>query len=196
LADQRSGRVVFVSHCLLNQNTRYLGGAVCPGVVRDAVEPYANAGIGIVQMPCPEQRLWGGVLKRRLLLLVEAPTRARASAALLPVFAPYLRWRYWRLARAIADDIEDYTTSGLGIVGVIGVADSPSCGATTTLDLKASLQEIGWRAAQPVTADWMNDRVVASALQPGRGLFLQALTDELDRRKIAVPITEHTLTAR
>jgi hypothetical protein len=27
LRDERSGRVVFVSHCLLNQNTRYLGAA-------------------------------------------------------------------------------------------------------------------------------------------------------------------------
>ena len=30
IIDARSGEVVFVSHCLLNQNTRYLGGAVCP----------------------------------------------------------------------------------------------------------------------------------------------------------------------
>ena len=27
LADQRSRRVVFVSHCILNENVRYLGGA-------------------------------------------------------------------------------------------------------------------------------------------------------------------------
>ena len=33
MADTRSGQVVSVSHCLLNQNTRYLGGAVCCGVV-------------------------------------------------------------------------------------------------------------------------------------------------------------------
>ena len=27
LADKRSRRVVFVSHCILNENVRYLGGA-------------------------------------------------------------------------------------------------------------------------------------------------------------------------
>ena len=48
LRDERSGEVVFVSHCLLNQNTRYLGGAFRP------------------RCP-PEQRVWGGVLKRLLL---------------------------------------------------------------------------------------------------------------------------------
>lgn len=70
LPDARSGRVVFLSHCLLNQNTRYLGGAACPGVVIAAVERYVQDGTGIVQMPCPEQRVWGGVLKRRLLWLL------------------------------------------------------------------------------------------------------------------------------
>ena len=39
LADERSGRVVFLSHCLLNQNTRYLGGAFRPGAVDEVVEP-------------------------------------------------------------------------------------------------------------------------------------------------------------
>lgn len=41
-----------------------------PGVVIAAVERYVQDGTGIVQMPCPEQRVWGGVLKRRLLWLL------------------------------------------------------------------------------------------------------------------------------
>lgn len=35
-ADARSGRVLFVSHCLLNQNVRHLGGATRPGALPDA----------------------------------------------------------------------------------------------------------------------------------------------------------------
>jgi hypothetical protein len=31
LKDERSKRVIFVSHCWLNENTRYLGGAFRPG---------------------------------------------------------------------------------------------------------------------------------------------------------------------
>src|SRR5664279_5511868 len=57
MVDARSGEVVFVSHCLLNQNTRYLGGAALPGVVAAAIAPYLQDGTGIVQMPCPEQRV-------------------------------------------------------------------------------------------------------------------------------------------
>jgi predicted secreted protein len=143
LADRRSGQVVFLSHCLLNQNTRYLGGATCPGVVLDAIKPYVDGGVGIVQMACPEQRVWGGVLKRRFLWLIAHPYVARASHSLLALGRPYLRFRYRRLARAVARDIEDYVGSGLDVVGVVGVAASPSCGAGTTLDLAASLRALG-----------------------------------------------------
>ena len=78
MADTRRGQVVFVSHCLLNQNTRYLGGAVSPGVVSAGIEAYVRDGTGIVQMPCPEQRVWGGVLKTRMLWLIQHPRIARA----------------------------------------------------------------------------------------------------------------------
>ena len=60
LWDARSGRVVFVSHCLLNQNTRYLGGAFRPGAVHEVLDPFMQGGIGICQMPRPEQLAWGG----------------------------------------------------------------------------------------------------------------------------------------
>jgi hypothetical protein len=66
LADARGREVVFVSHCLLNENTRYLGGAFHRGAVPEMIE-LLNSGVGLSQMPCPEQRAWGGVLKRRML---------------------------------------------------------------------------------------------------------------------------------
>ncbi len=67
LKDERSKRVIFVSHCLLNENTRYLGGAFRRGGVDELVDGFQQEGLGIYQMHCPEQRAWGGVLKRRLL---------------------------------------------------------------------------------------------------------------------------------
>lgn len=67
LEDERSKRVIFVSHCLLNENTRYLGGAFRRGCVDELVDGFQQEGLGIYQMRCPEQRAWGGVLKRHLL---------------------------------------------------------------------------------------------------------------------------------
>jgi hypothetical protein len=47
LADRRGRRVVFVSHCLLNENVRYLGGAGRRGSVDEVVEGFQAAGVGI-----------------------------------------------------------------------------------------------------------------------------------------------------
>lgn len=66
LADARGGRVL--SHCLLNQNVRHLGGAGRAAGVTEIVGRYLDEGVGICQLPCPEQRAWGGVLKRRMLI--------------------------------------------------------------------------------------------------------------------------------
>ena len=69
LHDERSRRVVFVSHCLLNENTRYAGGATRPGAVAETIDELIAAGHGIHQLPCPERLAWGGVLKRHSLRL-------------------------------------------------------------------------------------------------------------------------------
>lgn len=193
LADERGGRVVLLSHCLLNQNVRYLGGAACPGVVAAAVSPYLADGTGIVQMPCPEQRVWGGVPKRRFLWLIDHPRFARAAARAAPALLRHLRRRYRALARQVVDDVQDYRRSGMDVVGVVGVAGSPSCGVTTTLDLRTSLRALGRPHGRRVSAAWLNREAVAPALRPGTGLYLAALLEEMTRRDLAVPVLEHTL---
>jgi uncharacterized protein YbbK (DUF523 family) len=193
MADSRSGQVVYVSHCLLNQNTRYLGGAVCPGVVVAAIEPYLKEGTGIVQMPCPEQRVWGGVLKSRMLWLILHPRVARATPILSPLVLRYVRRQYAHHARAVARDIDDYRASGLRIRGIVGVAGSPSCGVHTTLDLKRAAQAMACRRNETVTAAWMNTTVVRPALCPGRGMFVEELTRALRRRDLDVSMREEQL---
>ena len=192
LADARSGRVVLLSHCLLNQNTRYLGGAVCPGVVAAAAQQYVDDGTGLVQMPCPEQRVWGGVLKTRWLWVLEHPRAARTAVGLAPLARWYLRRRYARLARAVADDVADYVASGCTVTGIVGVAGSPSCGVETTLDLPAALDAMAGRRG-PVTTGWLDRTVLRASERRGRGLFVDVLCAELARRRLAVPVTEHTL---
>lgn len=193
LLDVRSHEVVFLAHCLLNQNTRYLGGAVCPGAVRPAIREYVDRGVGIVQMPCPEQRVWGGVLKTRMLWVLEHRWAARGGPLLAGVAETYLRHRYARLARAVVSQVEDYVTSGFTVTDVVGVAGSPSCGVDETLDLRAALAGIARCPRAAPTSRWMNDVVIDPALRPGSGLFTRALRDELARRDLHVPFAEHTL---
>jgi predicted secreted protein len=138
LRDRRSRKVAFVSHCLLNENTRYLGGACRTCCVREVVDDLLDRDIGIVQMPCPEQLAWGGVLKRHLLRMYGHPHVA-ALAGLVRIYSTFV---FRRLARRVAAQIADYVASGFSVVGVIGVDGSPSCGVSTTVDVRSALREI------------------------------------------------------
>ena len=142
LADERSKRVIFVSHCLLNENTRYLGGAFRPGCLGELVEGFQQEEIGICQMHCPEQRAWGGVFKRYMLPIYSSRGSLlyRLRHVLLPLFLLYTRWIYRRLAKEVVRDIEDYVRSGFEVVGMVGVGGSPSCGVWSGLALRRSLE--------------------------------------------------------
>ena len=52
--DGRSRRVVFLAHCLLNQNAISDGTAVYPAAFRELVQFFLEHQVGIVQLPCPE----------------------------------------------------------------------------------------------------------------------------------------------
>jgi uncharacterized protein YbbK (DUF523 family) len=197
LRDARGRRVMLVSHCLLDQNTRYAGGATRPGGVTEVVDELLAAGYGIHQLPCPEQRAWGGVLKPHSLLL-----HGSKGGPLYPLRGVLIRpflWRtrlaYRRLARRVARDVADYERSGITVAGVVGIGASPSCGVATTLDLRASLDVLAACPAAALTRDVMNDRAVLGCRRPGQGLFVRALDRELARRGLSVPAFEHDLAA-
>lgn len=193
LRDERSGRVVFLSHCLLNENTRYLGGAFRPGAVDEVVGTYLRDGTGICQLPCPEQRAWGGVLKRRLLFLYGRPLLLPAVRLLRRPLRAYTKARYGHLARQVARQISDYQRSGFEVVGVVGVDASPTCGVMTTLDLDASLAAVVGCPLAQLDRGYLNDTVVGSSGRPGRGLFIEALSDALARRGRTTPLLTHDL---
>ncbi len=197
LRDERGRRVVLVSHCLLNQNTRYAGGATRPGVVAEVIDELVGAGYGIHQLPCPERLAWGGVLKRHSLRLYGAkggplyPVRG----LLLCAFVRWTRFVYWRLARRVVRDVEDYGRSGITVAGIVGIGASPSCGVTTTLDMRASLDVVAACPVAALTRDVMNEQVVLGCRRAGEGLFIGALDRLLRRRGLAVPALEHDLAA-
>jgi predicted secreted protein len=195
LHDQRGRQVVFLSHCLLNANTRYLGGAGRRGSVAEIVQPCLEQGIGIVQLPCPEEHAWGGVLKRWLLRFYGADARLsfRLRAMLFPLMVFYTRHVYRRLARQVANQIQDYLASGFEVLGVIGVDGSPSCGMQTTMNLERAFVQVG--RLQPVATVADVNAIVRSNAIGGRGLFVALLEEELRRRSLTVPFAAHDLMA-
>lgn len=195
LRDERSRRVVLVSHCLLNENTRYAGGATRPGAVSEAVEELIAAGCGIHQLPCPERLAWGGALKPHSLRLYHSKGGALypLRGLLLRAFIVWTRLIYRRLARRVARDVADYQRSGIAVGGVVGIGASPSCGVMTTLDMRASLEVVASCPTAALTRDVMNDQAVLGCRRKGEGLFIAALDRQLRRRGAEVPALEHDL---
>jgi predicted secreted protein len=188
--------VVFLSHCLLNENVRFPGGATCRGAIPEVVAGYVADGVGICQMPCPEQRAWGGVRKRHLLRLYGcAPLRSRRVRRLaLAIVTAWTTVRYRRLARRIAGDIADYIDSGFEVVEVVGVGGSPSCGVASTLDLNGAMAALARGHRDPDRRSTNRD-VVANNAVAGRGLFVACLDRALRARGITVSFREHDLIA-
>lgn len=196
LKDERGKRVVFVSYCLLNENTRYLGGAFHSGAVPEIVE-LQRRGVGIHQMRCPERQAWGGTLKRLMIPAYGSKgTRLyRLRTPLLKLFVWYTRLVYWRLARVVVSDIEDYERSGVSVVAIVGVGASPSCGVTTTLDLRRSFEVIASCPLTELDRETINRTAIADCRIAGEGLFLRTLKRQLARKKASIPFAEYDLVA-
>jgi predicted secreted protein len=197
LDDARGKHVAFVSHCLLNENVRYLGGAFRPGGVAEVIDELVSRGVGICQMPCPEQRAWGGVLKRRMLRAYGARGTAlyRFRGLVLRLFMLYTRLQYWRLARRVVSQIADYERSGFTVIGIVGVGASPSCGVKTTLDLRRSFEVMAATPIDSVDRRAINRDAVIACRVAGSGLYIKSLERQLRRRRLTSPLLEHDLVA-
>jgi uncharacterized protein YbbK (DUF523 family) len=196
LEDQRGKTVVFLSHCLLNENTRYLGGACRGGCVREILESCLVLEVGIVQMPCPEQQVWGGVIKRWLLAMYGLQRRPlyRLRGLLVPLMLWFTNWMFSRLTRGLARQIKDYLDSGHDVLGIVGVDGSPSCGVDQTLDFPKAFAAIALLEPETITVDRMN-AIVLQNLMAGPGLFTMALKQALNRAEVNVPFLAHDLIA-
>lgn len=195
LKDERSKKVVFVAHCILNENTRYLGGAFRKGCIDEIVDEIQNQGVGIVQMKCPEQKAWGGVLKKYMWQPIGSNNTLlyKLKGVLLPFFIWNTKRIYRKIAKEVVAEITDYTESSFDIIGIIGVAGSPSCGVSTTLDIKKSIEFLANTDIDDLDRKKMNESGVKELLIKGKGFFIEALKDELGKKNITVRFYEHDL---
>jgi predicted secreted protein len=170
LKDERSRKVAFIAHCILNENTIYLGRAFREGCVDEVVDQLQSEGIGIVQMRCPEQRAWGGVLKKALWLGLDTRhTLYWFHWLYMPLFLLYTKLVYRSLAREVAREIKDYMDVGFEVVGIVGIRGSPSCGVYTTMDLANAAERMAGMSIEELDRATFNERCVRDAGQRGAG---------------------------
>ena len=154
--DERSKTILFVAHCILNQNSISDGTASYPGSINEIMQLLRISDVGIVQMPCPE-------------LLCLGLDRGNSDGSGSPILEENTRIRMMmsqrsakskirQLVQHLIFQIVEYRKYGFDIRGIVGVNRSPSCGVDTT---SKNNQEV-----------------------EGQGVFIEALNNELNKNKI------------
>jgi predicted secreted protein len=111
---QRGRKVVFVSHCILNQNAKSIGRGKYPGAIRELIELFAEAGVGIVQLPCPQLDFNSGLDRKPKGKSAYDKKDYRKSCK--------------KLSSSLLKQIENYLQKNYTIIGILGVESSPTCG--------------------------------------------------------------------
>ena len=112
--------MVFVPHCALNQNSRVDGTAERRAAVHELIQGLLDRGIGIVQLPCPELLLIG--LDR-----ADSPIREI-------LLGTQPQSRLCEMACEVANQIQQYHSCGIKVLGILGKNGSPTCGVEQTYE--------------------------------------------------------------
>jgi predicted secreted protein len=113
MTDKRSGKIVVVSHCILNVHSLEDNLSIYPGLEQEVVELLIKKGAGIYQIPCPE---------------IELSSIFRKALPKESYDHPKIRKVYRKLAEEITQTLNSYTKKGYKISAVLGAEGSPTCG--------------------------------------------------------------------
>lgn len=159
--DGRSKKVVFIAHCLLNQNSISDGTAVYPAAFKDIINLFMDNDIGIVQLPCPELCCLG--LDRGNIYGADSEVTVENTRIRREMEKSETQQKLKFLVDYTMLQIDEYIKHGFEIKGIIGANRSPNCGVETTSD---------------------NDVEIC-----GKGVFMEALSCEIGQRGLEIPMT-------
>lgn len=148
----RSGRIVVVSHCILNVHSLEENLAIYPGLEEEVVELLLKKGVGIYQIPCPEIEL-SSIFRKAL------PKESYEH--------PKIREFYRKLAVSIVQTLSSYIKKGYKISAVLGAEGSPTCG----------IDRVGrWKKGIKGKREFPRD----IEFVPGRGVFMEEFEASLE----------------
>jgi predicted secreted protein len=154
--DKRSKIILFLAHCILNQNSISDGTAAFPGSINEIMQLLRMSHVGIVQMPCPELLCLG--LDRGNIDGSSSPILVENTRIRMMMNQRSAKMKIRQLVQHLIFQIVEYCKYGFEIRGIVGVNRSPSCGMDTT---SKNNQEV-----------------------EGQGVFIEALRNELKKNKI------------
>ncbi|MGB5823869.1 MAG: CD3072 family TudS-related putative desulfidase [Proteocatella sp.] len=111
--DNRSKKMVLISHCLCNTNSKVCGFSPQSCSEHHLLAELFSKGYGIIQLPCPENRVYGN---------------KRWGQSREQFNNPHFKRECTNMLLPFIDEIRDYLENGYDIAGVISVLGSPSCG--------------------------------------------------------------------
>ena len=124
--DARSKKVILVSHCVLNQNVKIDRCAWYPGAIHEVTQILLDAGVGFLQMPCPELLCLGLDRQAERGAVTTIESEDDRVAERMNEERPRQICR--KLAGDLVDQIEQYHLNGFTVLGVLGINGSPTCG--------------------------------------------------------------------
>ena len=117
ISDARSGKLIFLSHCLLNQNACVKGISSEPAMITPLIKLLMENDVAIYQMPCPEVSYYGS---------------ARWGQVKTQYSTPMFRKHCRKIAEQMFDHIENYLDTGHRVIGIVMRDGSPTCGLHRT----------------------------------------------------------------
>lgn len=118
----RGKKIILLSHCILNSNSKVEGLSKYPSSILDLISFLSENDIGMIQLPCPEMSLYG--IKRWGHVKEQFDT---------PIFRENSRL----ILKDILMQVKNYISNGYTVLGIVGIDGSPSCGVNKTCSSKS-----------------------------------------------------------
>lgn len=156
MSDKRSGKIVVVSHCMLNVHCLEDNLATYPGLEEEVIQLLIKKGVGFFQIPCPEMEL-SGIFRKPL------PKQSYDKQKIREI--------YRQLAEKITGTLTGFIKKGYEIVAVIGAEGSPACGIDSVGKWK---DDVKGKKEFPRDIEFI----------PGTGVFMEEFKSALENKNI------------
>lgn len=160
----RSKKIAIISHCIINQNSVVKGEYKDINIFFPFIKKLFEENIGILQLPCPETECYG---LRRWGHVKEQFDNCG--------YRKYVE----KIINSFVDIIKEYINNEYEIVGIYGIAGSPSCGVNLTCSAN-------WEGEISLYKD-KEDIVSRVKMINESGIFMEIFKSVLDKNKINIP---------